>query len=85
MQTGNRVTIAIRNPSEWAMGAAEVLNGKTGTIEEVQECERMTKYPLKKAKYLVRFDTPAGTWSTNQTPPASFWFDSDEVKQEQGR
>ncbi len=75
----SRVKIAIRNPSEWAQGAPAALNGKTGTIEEVQTCERMTQYPLKKKKYLVRFDTPAKAWSTYQTPPAAFWFDYDEV------
>ncbi len=79
MNVGAHVQVAIRKPSEWAQGAADMLNGKIGKIAEVQTHERMTQHPLKKAKCLVVFDTPAKPWSTNQTPPRAFWFDLDEL------
>ncbi len=82
MKVGDRVVVCILNTSEWAYGAAGLLNGKTGVVTEEQTHERMTKHPLQKTKFLVVFDTPAKPWSTNQTPPKAFWFDSNELVHE---
>ena len=67
---GDRVQVAIRYRARWAHGAAEALDGLTGTVEKLKEREPCV---------LVRFDAPAPTWSAHQTPPTAHWFDCSEV------
>jgi hypothetical protein len=77
---GDRVKVAIKRREEWAVGAAEALDGKLGCVDEVQSCHRMTQIPLPTPRYLVLFDEPAASWWSGQTPPRAFWFDADDLE-----
>jgi hypothetical protein len=67
---GDRVRVAIPRPNEYARGAAEALDGKMGTIDEVRG---------DGARYLVAFDEPAVPWHANALPIRAFWFEGDEL------
>lgn len=73
MQIGDRVEVNILHPEEWAQGAVPCLNGKTGVIEKIDAC-----FPTER-NILVRFDKPANTWWTHQTPWTASWFKSEEL------
>lgn len=73
-KVGDRVVVAITDPSIWHRGAYAALNGKTGVVEEVKSTYGQT------ANYiLVRFDAPVEPWHTNADPHGSFHFDFDEL------
>jgi hypothetical protein len=69
-EVGNRVMVTIEEADEYAMRAAEALDGRTGVVEAVEE----TPWPGQPRRRLVRFDEPAPTWFTHQTPATAFWF-----------
>lgn len=62
MNTGDRVTVTITDPSSYAMGAAASLNGKRGKVE------RTRVDPLRGEMALVEFDESAEKWWSNQLP-----------------
>ena len=74
MEIGTRVKVIIQNADEWAVGAADSLNGKLGVVERTGG--------HSEGKILVRFDEPAERWWTYQTPPESFWFDERDLLQQ---
>ena len=69
LTVGDKCKVKIHKPETYAFGCAECLQGKTGVVDEVRS----------NGKILVKFDTPAKTWSSNQLPVNAFWFDPDEV------
>jgi len=74
METGQRVKISINRPEIWVKAAVDCLNGKTGTIEQINEKNKFTENNI-----LVNFDTPALTWWTNQTPWTYGWFNEKDL------
>jgi len=70
---GKKVVTNIVNTDVFAVGAAESLSGKTGTV---------TEYNEQNGKYLVEFDTPAEKWWTNQLPVRQFWFKRLDLRKE---
>lgn len=77
---GTRVRTRL-TPAGYAYDAAQALSGRTGTVEEVQTTHNNGRERVPIApRFLVRFDAPAPTWSSNQTPPAAWWFDADELE-----
>ncbi len=71
LEVGARVRVQISKPEEYAMGAAESLNGKTGVIERLRQDGEA---------WLVRFDTPAKPWGGRYSSPHSaFWFEPHEL------
>ena len=75
-ELGERVRISIRDPNEYAKGAAEALHGKTGTITELGDMIRRTPYN----GVLVTFDTPADPWWTWQEPVKAFFFEPHDLE-----
>lgn len=71
LDVGTRVRVCISKPDEYAHGAAESLNGKTGVIEQLRRDGSM---------WLVTFDEPAAPWSANQQPCTGFWFEPYELE-----
>ena len=71
MNIGDRVRVNITKPETYARGAVECLNGKTGTIEEIQENGH--------SQFCVRFDEPTATWWNGQLPVAAFHFRESEL------
>jgi hypothetical protein len=77
---GNRVKTAIKNPDDYAHGAAACLDDTYGTVEEIR-AESMNGKGGRGPAVLVRFDIPRPVWWKNQTPASAFWFPpSDLVK-----
>jgi hypothetical protein len=73
LQDGARVRVAIKDRNEYAHGAAESLDGHTGTIERAG-----------RPGYLVKFDAPLPrTWWTHQSPVTAFWFARKDLKPEE--
>ena len=77
----DRVHIQIADTSRFARGAAECLDGKTGTVTEVMEHSVNGKWNgiERGPAVLVEFDEPARPWWTNQTPCAAFWFRPEDL------
>jgi len=69
---GKKVVTNIVNTDVFAVGCAEALDGKTGTVKEIN---------YDAGKYLVEFDTPAAKWWTNQIPTTCFWFERKNIQQ----
>lgn len=61
----DRVQVAILNDRDYAFRCAQALNGMTGVVE---------RYDANGDLAMVRFDKPAPTWWTHQTPVTGFWF-----------
>lgn len=79
---GDRVRVRLRDRAGWARGAAAALDGKAGTVEEVQtehNAGTVTR-PVDPPRVLVRFDEPARPWHSYQAPVSAFWFDLREVE-----
>jgi hypothetical protein len=68
---GQRVRVRIVNPKEYAMGAAESLDGKTGTIERLRSDGKA---------WLVAFDAPAKPWWTHGGACSGFWHAPEELE-----
>lgn len=87
----DRVEICIPDHkwSEWATGSAECLHGLTGKVVRVSTMYPPPSYSSRHntpdtrgaTRVLVEFDSPAPTWWKDQTPPAAWWFDLDELCQ----
>lgn len=75
MDIGQRVRVTIADPDKYAVGAAEALDGMTGVIESLEDKPWHGEVPRR----LVRFDEPAPTWFSYQTPPAAFWFPVEDL------
>jgi len=75
MNIGQRVMVSIPDFSEYAMGCANSLHGKTGTVVEYK-----TPYPGDGKKALVQFDHPPEAWYTHQRPSDNFWFTPDHLR-----
>ncbi len=69
MTIGARVRVRIVKRERFASGAADALDTKTGTIEDINPT----------GQRLVAFDTPAATWWKWQSPASRFWFDVEEL------
>ena len=74
---GMKVRTSVRRP--YAKGAAEVLNGQTGTVTTIREPTLTERPSSAKTGVLVTFDEPLEGWWTHQSPVTAFWFDPDEV------
>ena len=74
MEMGQRVKIGINKPEIWVKAAVGCLNGKTGTVEQIKDYSRFSENNI-----LVRFDTPAPIWWTNQTPWTAGWFNEKDL------
>lgn len=70
MNIGDRVRVRIIETGEWVRGAAESMNGKTGTVKEVRASGQV----------LVTFDTPAEPWWAHQSPVLGFHFEENELE-----
>lgn len=73
LEIGARVRVQISKPEEYAQGAAESMNGKTGVIVELRKDGKA---------WLVRFDTPVKKWWTHQSSFNAFWFEPHELRGE---
>jgi hypothetical protein len=71
IQEGQRVRTRQLDRRTYARGAAEALSGLTGVVDGK---------PGRDGRHLVRFDAPAPTWWSYQTPPTAWWFDADELE-----
>jgi hypothetical protein len=74
-----RVRVRIADPSEYAMGAAEKLNGAIGTVIAVRPDYSFTK----ENGYLVQFDKPVGRWPQPAHPNptiAAFHFVAKDLE-----
>jgi hypothetical protein len=78
-KVGDRVKVAIRDATrdQWAIGAADALNGTTGTVTEIKEGVSIPPF----LGHLVTFDAPAPTWWANQSPPLASWFEADDLQE----
>lgn len=65
---GERVKIKIKTQG-WSRGAAVAMEGMLGVVERIERGNTV----------LVRFDKPAPTWWTHQTPPKHFWFEPADL------
>ena len=70
MEIGKRVAVNITDFNRFAAGCAESLDGKTGTVTELNNRNGM---------WLVEFDTPAKTWWSGQLPVPCFWLREYEL------
>ncbi len=73
---GDRVRVKIADRDTYAVGAAEALDGKTGTIVGTSS-EGARAVGI--GEYLVEFDTPAPKWWAHQTPATAMHFDFDDL------
>jgi hypothetical protein len=69
VKVGDRVTVRLVVPSEYATGAAEQLDGRAGTIENASIS----------GNFCVRFDEPCKPWWKDQSPPKAWWFSPKEL------
>lgn len=78
---GARVRISLHDPSKWARGAAQALNGLTGTIREIKTLHNagITSYTIT-ARCLVELDTPPPAWWAGQRPSLSWWFSAEDLQ-----
>ena len=80
ISVGDRVRVKITNHHEWASGAANVLEGATGKVEEIQTTHWNGRETLHvPPRYLVRFDEPLRHWHNNPSPIAAFHFDACDL------
>lgn len=68
---GKRVIVKIRDHGTYAMGCAQALDGKPGTVERAND---------RGDAWLVAFDTPAPRWWPHQTPAHAFWFPASDLR-----
>jgi len=68
MDINQKVKISIQDRSVWDMGAADSMDGATGTIETI-----------KGDKALVNFNHPIKCWKSYQLPVTGFWFDKTDL------
>lgn len=74
LKVGDRVTVKIRDRSEYAFGAADSLDGAIGTVEGVSERSFNGESPYPSRAYLVHFNSPRAPWWRFQDPVVAFWF-----------
>jgi hypothetical protein len=79
VKIGDKCRVRIFASDTYAVGAAKSLDGKTGVVEKMK-IEESTGHRLSVPKVLVKFNTPAKKWSTNQSPCLAFWFDINELE-----
>lgn len=75
MKVGDRVKVSALDPKTYAVGAAEALSGMSGTVERIDNSAGQNAI-------LVKFDRPAPTWWSHQTPPTGAWFEPGELMTE---
>lgn len=80
-QAGSRVRVRIADRDEYAVGAAEALDGAVGTVTEINPRGMwIPRAPWLGVGYLVTFDEPRPTWWAYQMPTAAFWFSPDDLE-----
>lgn len=84
MNIGDRVTVRVTpdKRDQWSTGALEVLQGHTGTVEEIKTHHDNVRERIRLAvpRYLVRFDPALPPLWTHASPTTAHWFDADEVE-----
>lgn len=70
---GDRVVVAIKDPTKFAYRAAEAMNGATGVVEKIGAISHGP------SACLVAFDQPVNTWWTGGSPSIGFWFDPGDL------
>ncbi len=78
MKIGDRVKVAIKDPTKFAYRAVECLNGARGAIESIGAKSHGPD------ACLVAFDQPVNTWWTGGSPSIAFWFDPSDLVPEEG-
>jgi len=73
VKVGDRVKVSTLDPQTYAVGAAEALSGMVGTVERIGNSTGPDAV-------LVKFDSPAPTWWSHQTPATKFWFELRELE-----
>lgn len=71
-KVGDKVRVETKDPSSWATGCAQSLNGKTGVVTE---CKHGAWGP----QVLVTFDIPPAPWWGAQRPVKAFHFSPEDL------
>ena len=77
LDIGIRVRVAIIDREQWAVGAADSLNGLTGTIVDYKADYGFIE---PEGCYLVELDREPKKWSTHQTPGRGWWFSPRDLQ-----
>ena len=91
MDIGDRVRVHISEGRReaYAMGCAESLHGKTGTVIKHNKgvfrdggARGYGHHYIEPDKCLVQFDTPPEKWWSNQRPSNGFWFSFQDLAED---
>lgn len=79
LAAGQRVRVTIRDRDRYAFGCAEILDGRTGTLQRLME-QSFNGDNSNGPAWLVQFDEPAPSWSSHDMPVDAFWFPPGDLE-----
>lgn len=79
LAVGHRVRVTIRDRDRYAFGCAEILDGRTGTLDRFME-HSFNGDNSNGPAWLVHFDDPVPSWSSHNVPFYAFWFPPGDLE-----
>lgn len=79
-KTGDKVTVNIKDRSQWSLYAYTSLQGETGNVTEVKTHHDNGRILVpQEPRYLVEFNPALPPMRSSGSRVTGFWFDEDEL------